>query len=119
MAKSVTRKDHDPGHNFCFCLSIISRHTCSSYYHPPSDHSVWKSYKKSHSALRAKRAMFTFEETKIVNLESLWNHEAFGQTVLPDRTKLVENAKIENSNETILLIFKQCERGASYGSKNC
>ena len=29
------------------------------------------------------------------------------------------NAKIENSNETILLVFKQCERGASYGSKNC
>ena len=45
---------------------------------------------------------------KIVNLESLWNHEAFGQTVLPDRTNLVENVKIEISNETIWVIFKHC-----------
>ena len=38
---------------------------------------------------------------------------ACGQTVLPDRSvlieqKLVENAKIEKSNETFWVIFKQC-----------
>ena len=47
-------------------------------------------------------------------MATLWKPEACGQTVLPDpdrsvlvRQKLVENAKIQNSNAT--LIFKQCE----------
>ena len=53
-------------------------------------HSVWKSQKKSHLALRAKR------EAKKLKRKS----EACGQTLLPDSSiligqKLAENAKIE------------------------
>ena len=65
-------------------------------------HSVWKSHKKSHLILRAKRAKFTFwvdkSSLKMVNLASFWKPEACGQTVLPDNSllmgqKLVESAK--------------------------
>ena len=43
------------------------------------------------------------------NLDSVWKPEACGQTVLPDRSvligqKLVENAKIKNSNATFWVI---------------
>ena len=60
-----------------------------------TQHSVWKSQKKSHSTSRAKRATFTFW----VNLASFWKAEACGHPVLPDRSvligqKLVENAKM-------------------------
>ena len=52
----------------------------------------------------------------MVNLASFWKPEACGQTVLPDRSvligqKLVENAKMQNSNATFWVIFKQCEKG--------
>ena len=65
--------------------------------------SVWKSQKKSHSTLRAKRATFTFwvdksssKIPKMVNFEI----EACSQTVLPDRSilirqKLVKNVKVQ------------------------
>ena len=69
--------------------------------------------KKSHSTLRAKRAMFTFwvdkNSLKMPKMVDFWRvfekFKACGQTVLPDRTiligqKMVENVKIENSNET-------------------
>ena len=47
-------------------------------------------------------------------LVSFRNPEACAQTVLPDRSaligqKLVENAKIENSNATYWMIFKHCD----------
>ena len=51
---------------------------------------------------------------KMVNLASFWKTEACGQTVLPDKSvlieqKLVENAKIKkNFNATFWVIFKQC-----------
>ena len=49
----------------------------------------------------------------MVNLASFWKTEACGQTVLPDRSvlkgqKLLENAKIQKSNATFWVIFKQC-----------
>ena len=65
-------------------------------------HSVWKSPKKSHSTLRAKRATFTFwvdqsllKMPKMANLKSwsLWSNSVTRQVNF-DRTKLVENAKI-------------------------
>ena len=80
-----------------------------------SVHGVWKSQKKSHSTLRAKRATFTFWEDKssLKNAKngpicsSFWKPEACGQTVLPDRSvligqKLVENAKIKKFKWDIL-----------------
>ena len=76
---------------------------------------VWKSQKKFHSTLRA---TFTFcvaksslTMPKMVNLASFWKPEAGGQTVLPDRSilidqKLVENAKIEKFKWDILGYFQ-------------
>ena len=61
-------------------------------------HDVWKSQKKSHSILRAKNCPFgEFLKT--------WS---FGQTVLPDRTKIGgKMPKFKNSNGTFWVIFKQ------------
>ena len=60
--------------------------------------------KKSYSTLRAKRAVFTFEldksslkMPKIVHLASFWQPEACGQTVLPDRSLLIEQKLVENA----------------------
>ena len=79
-------------------------------------HSVWKSQKKSHSALRAKRATFTFwvaksslKMPKMVNLAIFWKLVACSQAVLPDiftRQKLVENAGIEKFKWDILSDFE-------------
>ena len=49
----------------------------------------------------------TLKMPKMVNFEEFLKHVAWGQTVLPDSSilieqKLVKNAKIENSNEIIL-----------------
>ena len=49
-----------------------------------------------------------------VKFGEFWKPEACGQTVLPDKSvligqKLVENAKIKNSDGTIWMIFKQCD----------
>ena len=50
--------------------------------------------KKSHSTLRAKRATFTFwvdkSSLKMPKNGPFWNPEACGQTVLPDRSVLIE-----------------------------
>ena len=58
----------------------------------PQVHSVWKSNKKSHSTLRAKRVTEKFEWPKVYwkcqkwsILATFWKPEACGQTVLPDR----------------------------------
>ena len=69
---------------------------------------VWKSQKKSHSTLRAKRATLTFWVDKSLLkcqkwLIYFWKTEAWGQTVLPDMSdltgqKLVENTTIEIFN---------------------
>ena len=67
-------------------------------------HSVWKSQKKSHSVLRAKRVPFRFRTSKsswkIVHFDESWQPELFGQAGLPERSlfigeKLVENGKTE------------------------
>ena len=62
----------------------------------PTKDGVWKSQKKSHSRLRAKRATFTFwvdksilKMPKMVNFASFWKRKAWGQIVLPDRSILV------------------------------
>ena len=64
----------------------------------------------SHTTLQPKRATsaFSFE----IPATSMAKPEACGQIVLPDKllligSKLVENAKIENSDETLWAIFKQ------------
>ena len=68
-------------------------------------HGVRKSRQKPHSTLRAKRATFTWR--------------VCGQTVLPDmslkiKQEMVENAKIEKSNATFCVIFKQSGSLAEY-----
>ena len=37
-----------------------------------------------------------------------WKPEACGQTVLPDRSFLIRQKLVENSNATLWVIFKQC-----------
>ena len=82
-------------------------------------HGVWKSQKKSHSTLRAKRATLTFlsgqkllkNAQKWSILASFWKPEACGQIVLPDRSvlkgqKSVENAKIQKFKYDILSYFQ-------------
>ena len=54
-------------------------------------------------------------------LASFGKFEACGRIVLPDRSlligqKLVETAKIQNSNATFCVIFKQCESGRESSS---
>ena len=80
-------------------------------------HNVWKSTKKSHLKLRAKRATFTFwvdkswlKCQKWSILTRFWKPEACGQTVLPDRSvlivqKLVEKAKIQKFKCDVLSNF--------------
>ena len=48
---------------------------------------------------------------KIVNLASFWKPKVCGQTELPDRSVLIGQKLIENSNSnsTFWMIFKQCE----------
>ena len=60
---------------------------------------VWKSQKKSHSTLRAKRDMFTFWVDK----------------------SLLKMPNFKNSNATFWIIFKQCANVWDYllGHKNC
>ena len=82
-------------------------------------HGVWKSQKKSHSTLRAKRTTFLFwvDKSWLKNaqkwciLASFWKLEACGQTVLPDRSiligqNLVGNAKIKKFKCDILSNFQ-------------
>ena len=77
-------------------------------------HCVWKSQKKSHSTLRAKRATFTFWVDKSslkMSKWSFWKSEAYNQPVLPDRLilirqKLVGNAKIVKFKCNILSILQ-------------
>ena len=75
-------------------------------------HSVWKSPKKSHLTLRAKRATFTFwveksslKMPKNGQFGMFWETEATILTVLPDKPilieqKSIESAKIRYSNAT-------------------
>ena len=70
-------------------------------------HTVWKSQKKSHSTLKAK----LIENAKMVNLSSVWNLEACGQTLLPDRSilkgqKRAKNAKMDKFKWYIFVDFK-------------
>ena len=67
-------------------------------------HGVWKSQKKSHSALWAKRATFTFWVDKSLPkmpkwsiLASFWKPEAGGQTMLPDRSLLIGQPLMKNA----------------------
>ena len=84
-----------------------------------SSHSVWKSQKKSHSTLRAKRATFTFwvdkswiKMPKMVHFGEFWKtwslrSNSVTRHVSFKRTKI--GGKCQNSNATFWLIFKQCE----------
>ena len=85
------------------------------------NHSVWKSQKKSHSPLRAKRVMFTFwvdksssKMPKMANSAFFGKPVACGQIVLPDRSLLigqimVKMPKLKTSNATFGVIFKHYE----------
>ena len=76
------------------------------------DHSVWKSQKKSHSTLRAKRDTFTFCVDKIwLKMPKMVNFGEFLKTwsLLPKsvtrqvtfkRTKMVANAKNQNGQNS-------------------
>ena len=70
-------------------------------------HGVWKSQKKSHSILRAKRATFTFwvgksslEMQKIVNLTSFWKWD-----ILDDFQTMWRKLFMVKCNNTFLLII--------------
>ena len=79
---------------------------------------VWKSQKKSHSTLRAKRATFTFWADKSwLKMPKMLNFGEFLQTwslrsnsvtrqVSFNTTKIA--GKCQNSNATFWVIFKQC-----------
>ena len=76
-------------------------------------HSVWKSPKKYHSKLRAKRATFTFGVDKswfkMPKMANLWKPEDYGQTVVPDRlsfNKTKISGKCQNW-KIKMRIFKQ------------
>ena len=55
----------------------------------------------------------------MVHFDEILKTEAFGQTVLPDRSLFIEKwwkiAELKNSNETFWVIFKQC--ASSYFAK--
>ena len=89
------------------------------YFNKRKDDTVFEIHrKKSHSTLRAKRAVFTFEVdksslkmAKIVSLASFWKPEACSQTLLPDRSiwkgqKLVKNVKMSKFIYNILSYFQ-------------
>ena len=98
-------------------------HQCACNWWVSLFHGVWKSQKKSHSTLRAKRLAsyvyilsgqtFIKKCQKWFILMSFWKPEACGQTVLPDRSVLIgqkfaENAKIETLKRDILGDFQHC-----------
>ena len=78
------------------------------------NHGVWKSQKKSHSTMRAKRATFTFwvdksllKMPKMVHFGEFLKTWSFRSNVLPDMSvligqKLVKNAKIQKFKCVIL-----------------
>ena len=82
------------------------------------NHGVWKSQKKSHSTLRAKRATFTFRVDKSsLKMPKMVHFGEFLKTwslrlnsvtrqVSFNRTK--NGVKCQNSNATFWVIFKQC-----------
>ena len=82
-------------------------------------HCVWKSQKKSHSILRAKRATFTFlvdkslsKMPKMVDLASFWKTEACGQTVLPDTgaSKVIYRLRSKTFIHKSQVSMKLCKR---------
>ena len=75
---------------------------------------LFENHRKSPTTLRAKRATFTFwvdksylKMPKLVKLASFWKTKVCGQTMLPDRSvlmnqELLENAKIHKFKCDIL-----------------
>ena len=80
-------------------------------------HSVWKSPKKSHSWLRAKRAMFTFwvdkSSLKMPKMAYFGEFLKYLKLIVKQcyqtGQKMVEMPKLNKLNETFWVIFKQCE----------
>ena len=76
--------------------------------------------KKSHSTLRVKRATLThWVDKSALKMARFWKPETCGQTVLPDRSilieqKLVENAKIEKVSETFWVKFNKKKKEESF-----
>ena len=102
---------------------LTVRYPCfSSFFFLYIAHSVWKSQKKSHSTLRAKRATpLHFEWPKVlklpktaVNLASLlkncdtWGSNSNTRQVTSKWTKM---PKKKYSNATFWMIFKHCAQG--------
>ena len=53
---------------------------------------------------------------KILNLGRFWKPKVCDQTVLPDRSVLIEQ-KLKNSNATFWVIFKHCGNDATSSSR--
>ena len=98
-------------------------------------HAVWKSQKKSHLTMRAKRAMLTFwidknklKMPKIVHFGEFLKIWSLRSTLLPDRSvligqKLEENAKIKKLWALVLNFFSifqpRCIRKNSAKLQDC
>ena len=96
--------------------SHISQLARATTYSKILCHDVWKSRKKSHLTLRAKRATVTIWVDKSwLKTPSFLKSQTCGQTVLPDRSFLIgqkrKMPKFKNSNATFSVIFKLCEAG--------
>ena len=84
-------------------------------------HSGWKSQKKSHSINVDKSLL---KRPKMVTFGKLWKVEACGQTILQDRSllidqKLIENTKIQKFKFDILSNWVNCLMSCSRTFKNC
>ena len=81
-------------------------------------HIVWKSPKKSHSWLRAKRAMFTFwvdkSSLKMPKMAYFGEFLKYLKLIVKQcyqtGQKMVEMPKLNKLNETFWVIFKHCKR---------
>ena len=83
-------------------------------------HSGWKSQKKSHSINVDKSLL---KRPKMVTFGKLWKVEACGQTILQDRSllidqKLIENTKIQKFKFDILSNWVNCLMSCSRTFKN-
>ena len=92
----------------CFhCFNKLSSSKFNVMHRRLLAYSVWKSPKKSHSTLRAKRATFTFwvdkNESKMPNMvhfREFLKLKVCGQTVLPDRSFLIGKTLVKNAKIT-------------------
>ena len=88
------------------------------------EHGVWKSQKKSHSKLRAKRATFTFwadkssiKRPKMVHFGEFLKTRSLRPNSVTRQVSFIwtkiwwKRPKLKNTNATFWVIFKHCVRG--------